>query len=1234
MKIRLLIILLFSFTFLFCIAQRGKDGAKTISSAATIVNEYTKLTANASAGSTSITVAGSGLNSSGRFPGPLSEGDLIMIIQVQGASILTDVQTKEWGKILNYNNCGSYEFAQVLSVPNSTTINIECALVNNYTASGRTEVIRVPRYTSLTINNGGELTGETWDGAKGGVCVVEVLGSTVINSGGKMNMTGKGLRGGVLNDNHYFWGVGEYYSLNDTLGAEKGEGIAGFETDYDALGGRYCRGAPANGGGGANTHNHGGGGGANAGDTALWTGQGNPDVSDPTWIQAWNLEGADFAYSTSSGGGRGGYSFSDSTLDPLILGPYNVTLSTAWKGDFRRWCGGLGGRPLDNSTGRIFMGGGGGAGEQNDSKGSSGANGGGIIFIQSYGNVSGSGQVISNGAAAANSTSGSGIFGDGGADGAGGGGGGGTIIIKSTGTSGGITANANGGKGGDQVITPLYLTITHQAEGPGGGGSGGYIAISNGSVTSVANGGTNGTTNSSALTEFPPNGATKGGAGISNASISAFYIDAPNDTICSGNSAALTATIMGTPPQGAIIYWYDAIAGGNMLGTGHDFTTPLLTATTTYYVGTCPGTYHQPVTVVVNNFSAEAGPDVSVCSGGSVTLNASGGVSYSWSAGISNPYISNPTASPVNTTIYYVTVTNSYGCHSVDSVKVTVGSNLVISVTPGTSTICPGASVQLTAYGAQNYSWSPATDLSATTGQIVNATPLTTTTYIINGTDGSGCSGSTTITVNVDPLNATTTSTNESCGQSNGSATVLPSGTCTEGFTYLWNTVPQQSTSTAFNIPSGTYIVTVFCGSCNTTATAVVASNAGLSLQISNILNASCAQSDGGASSTPIGGTSPYVYAWSNGQTTQNLTAVSAGTYSLTVHDANGCSVVSTVSIPSSNGLSANIAGVINASCNQDNGSATVNVEGGTQPYTYNWNSIPPQTSQNLQNASAGNYIVTATDAGGCSATANVTITQTGGPVVTVTALNEDCNMANGSAIATVSQGTGSYSYTWSTTPPQTSNIATGLSFGAYTVTVNDGVCSITTGVNVFGSQGPTAGFTVQPSMLTIYNGDATFYDNSSGNIVNWQWNFGDGNSSASGSTVTHIFNNIGTYLVTLIVTDDNGCSDTYIDTVIVNDIFTIYVPNAFTPDGDGINDIFFPKGINIESGNYELTIYDRWGNLTFKTTNLEEGWNGTYMNKGDVLHDIIMDVYVYKISLSDKNGLTHQYLGRVAILQ
>lgn len=335
-------------------SQIGKDGNVTITTTE-VVNEYTALSQDADPGDMTLTVLNAGLNVNGNFSGPLEAGDLIMIVQMQGASILGGVNNITWGQIQNYNNCGLFEFKEVSGVPNGTHIELTCPVENSYSQSGRVQVIRVPRYNTLTVN-GGTITALNWNGTRGGVVAIEVNGLTTLINGGKIDVTGQGFRGGVM-DNQSNYGELNFSYPNQNAGGEKGESIAGSGVDYNPLGGRYGRGAPANGGGGGNAHNAGGGGGANAGSELPWNGMGNPDLSNPTWINAWNLEGGGFSANLSSGGGRGGYTFSSDNQNALTLG----TTQTGWGGDYRRNTGGIGGRPLDYSTGRLFLGGGGGA---------------------------------------------------------------------------------------------------------------------------------------------------------------------------------------------------------------------------------------------------------------------------------------------------------------------------------------------------------------------------------------------------------------------------------------------------------------------------------------------------------------------------------------------------------------------------------------------------------------------------------------------------------------------------------------------------------------------------------------------------------------------------------------------------------------------------------------------------------------------------------------------------------
>ncbi len=540
----LLILLSIVFPFLSQ-AQKSKDGVISYapgSSTTVIANRYSALASSAAAGATSVTVANitdlsgatSFTNSTNAFAtAALSPGDLVMIIQMQGASIATTDDTN-YGNITAYNNTGNYELKTVLSI-STNTITFCTALAKSYTVSGtkRCQVVRVPRFDNVTLGTNAILSAKPWDGTTGGVCAMEVNGNLSLS--GKIDATGTGFRGATVANATVTYGSTGYRSTASTVGALKGEGIAGNQTDYASMNGQYGRGAPANGGGGGNNHNSGGGGGSNAGNNGVltpWNGSGIKNTSTGTWATAWNLEALNFATDVSRGGGRGGYTYGDNDQNALVVGPGN----SLWGGDSRRNVGGLGGRPLDYSSNTLlFMGGGGGAGDENDSYGGGGGIGGGIIYLLVSGTVSGSGTINANGNAGSNTIGGHN-------DAPGGGAGGGAVIVLSNSTITGVAINANGGNGGNQLITSA------ESEGPGGGGGGGYILTTTTSVTRTVNGGTNGTTSSSSLTEFLPNGATKGDAGTiatgSYAEVNSCFkeLNGLNDPSCTPGTGSITAS--------------------------------------------------------------------------------------------------------------------------------------------------------------------------------------------------------------------------------------------------------------------------------------------------------------------------------------------------------------------------------------------------------------------------------------------------------------------------------------------------------------------------------------------------------------------------------------------------------------------------------------------------------------------------------------------------------------------
>ncbi len=199
-----------------------------------------------------------------------------------------------------------------------------------------------------------------------------------------------------------------------------------------------------------------------------------------------------------------------------------------------------------------------------------------------------------------------------------------------------------------------------------------------------------------------------------------------------------------------------------------------------------------------------------------------------------------------------------------------------------------------------------------------------------------------------------------------------------------------------------------------------------------------CGHCNGTATASITGGTPPYYYFWNNGVANHSATNLCAGTYCLTVTDANGCTSTTCGTVDNIPGPTVTVS-TTPEYCGECNGTATASIINvGTPPYTYLWNTTPCQTTSTATNLCAGTYCVTVTDLYGCTATACGTVVNTPGPTVYIVGHNATCNLCNGSAIAVASGGGNLYTYTWNTVPCQTTSTATNLCAGTYCVTVTD----------------------------------------------------------------------------------------------------------------------------------------------------------------------------------------------------
>ena len=307
----------------------------------------------------------------------------------------------------------------------------------------------------------------------------------------------------------------------------------------------------------------------------------------------------------------------------------------------------------------------------------------------------------------------------------------------------------------------------------------------------------------------------------------------------------------------------------------------------------------------------------------------------------------------------------------------------------------------------------------------------------------------------------------------------------------------------------------------------------------------------------PLGGASPYQYYWSNNMTTQTIAGLAAGTYTVTVYDADSCFSEATVILGEPAVLTSNMTS-INAPCHDACiGEANTNTSGGTLQYSYNWSN--GQTSNPATNLCDGFYYVTITDANQCLTYDTVEIVDLSLTITIQTTMDgklidiDTIYQGQSIQLETTYLGPG-YSYTW--TPPQ------GLS-------------------NPY-----------------IYN------------------------PVASPSTTT-------TYYV--LVQDQYGCQ--YLDsvTIIVIDVYCdkpyIYLPNAFTPDGDFVNDILFLRSNMIYD--FTLRIFDRWGELVFETSDINKGWDGTFRGK-----DCNPGVFVYQLDVICHNQQIFKDKGNITLIR
>ncbi|MBL7891064.1 MAG: PKD domain-containing protein, partial [Bacteroidia bacterium] len=712
------------------------------------------------------------------------------------------------------------------------------------------------------------------------------------------------------------------------------------------------------------------------------------------------------------------------------------------------------------------------------------------------------------------------------------------------------------------------------------------------------------------------------------------------DANCGSTNGSATVSVIG----GIAAYTYLWAPGGAASPTASNLSAGIYTVSITDANG-CTET----TTALVNNLSGPTiitqSTDVTCFGGvdGTADVSATGGTgayTYSWlPSGSSAASVNGLSAGT-----YTINVSDASGCLIASTVTITEPPQMNISVTI-TDATCGAAngSVVVTASGSGTltYNWAPLGGSGAT------ASSLVANTYTVTITDGNGCSQTTVAIVgNTGPIAvAAAMITGVSCNGGSDGMAIATVGGGTAPFTYSWS--PLGGTGmTATNLSAGSYTVNVADSKgCSAISIVNITEPGPMTLVVPSPTPVCIGQSTM-LTAVASGGIAAYNYTWMPGAlvgSNISVTPASTTSYTVSVSDANGCASASQTVVVNVRPPLQVDAGVNKNICIGDSTTLAAIATGGDGNYTYTW--LP----MNLTGASinvtppVGSTTYTVVVSDGCGTpSANDTVTvkvNTAPSPVFVADTTSGCEPVCVKFTNTTPGGTKTCSWDFGDggTSSDCSPVNCYRKAGSYTVnlTVSDSAgctasVSQTNYITVYPL--PTAAFKATPTLTTILEPTITFTDKSSTDVVKWDWNFGDVyNSSSSNQNPTYTYKDTGRYEVQLVVTSVFGCIDTVIDYIKIEGDYTFYVPNAFTPNGDGNNDAFFPKGFMINPECYKMMIFDRWGNLIFETEDLNVGWDGR-ANGGKLVAQ--QDVYVWKIQTCNFKKERKFYVGHVTLVK
>jgi gliding motility-associated-like protein len=494
-------------------------------------------------------------------------------------------------------------------------------------------------------------------------------------------------------------------------------------------------------------------------------------------------------------------------------------------------------------------------------------------------------------------------------------------------------------------------------------------------------------------------------------------------------------------------------------------------------------------------------------------------------------------------------------------------------------------------------------------------------TYFVQMTDGIGCPSTANVTVTDTPAQYTNSSTVVSCpGGNDGTATanMVP---IIGNVTYLWDDPMAQTTSTATGLAAGTYNCTITSDvGCSNIIAVTVTEIPGMTAVISTQTNATCNSGNDGVLAVTVNqGTAPYSYSWDNSTSTTNIANdLSAGTHTCTITDANGCVITISGTIGEPAALNVDFITPNTQICPEDDITLTAVGSGGSSPYTFTWyengvligtgiDIVVDPTNTNTQ------YCVELSEACGSPIDSECTLIYFPTPIVPSAIPDEieKCVPGFFEFTNTSSNSSEIASTVWNFGQEELyvmeiGNDSTSLTFtevGTYNLTmtitsIHGCVYEETINSIMEVLPTPTADFNFSANPATIFETTVFMQDKSSVDVTKWTWFSPYSNPTTSTSQdPAFIFPEgvPGTYPVTLAVETDRGCVDTVTYNFNVVEDILFYAPNSFTPDGDEHNQSWRIEVAGIDIYNFDLFIFNRWGELIWESHDPSAGWDGTY---------------------------------------